>query len=99
MDVIIMRDIVEKDTKRTNLKYDLDLLKRYKEKPFLYNAGIEVTISTGPNFHDQLTSTIKSNLDNDTVDVLINSIENRIKDLDDQIEKLENRLINNRKDK
>lgn len=92
MDMMIMRDIVEKDIKRTSLKCDLDLLNDYKERPYLYGAGVEVTISSGPSFHDQWTSKIKSKLDKDIVDTLINSIEIRIKDLDEQIEELENKL-------
>lgn len=94
MNIEIMREIVEKDNMKKKLEDNLELLKKYKEKPNLYSGHLEITISTRPCFHDEWTNSITSNLDENILDTIIESTIEKIARLDSEICNLEARLNN-----
>lgn len=94
MNIDIMRTIVSKSDKKNILEEKLKTLKEFKEKPGLYSGHLEITISTGPCFHDEWTDNIESNLTEELVDVMIKSLENRIEALEREIYTLQIKLEN-----
>mgnify|MGYP004499481655 CR=1 FL=1 len=94
MTIETMRTIVSKSDKKKMLEGKLETLKEFKDKPGLYNGHLEITISTGPCFHDEWTDNIESNLTEEIVDIMIKSLENEIETLDREIYTLQLRLEN-----
>lgn len=94
MNIDIMRNIVSKSDKKKLLEEKLSTLKEFKEKPNSYSGYLEVTISTGPCFHDKRTASIESNLTEEIVDAMIKSMENKIEALEKEIYTLQIRLEN-----
>lgn len=94
MTIETMRTIVSKSDKKKMLEGKLETLKEFKDRPDLYNGHLEITISTGPCFHDEWTDSIESNLTEEIVDIMIKSLENEIETLDREIYTLQLRLEN-----
>ena len=94
MNIDIMRTIVSKSDKKNLLEEKLSTLKEFKEKPGLFSGHLEITISTGPCFHDEWTDNITSDLTDELVDIMIKSLKNRIEALEKEIYTLQIRLEN-----
>lgn len=96
MNVEIMREIVDNTDKKRELKKELDILSNYKNNMHVYgyDTGVTIKITTGPSFHDKYTDVIKTSLDDELVDALIDKFSKDIDKLEEKIKTLENKLEN-----
>lgn len=88
----ITQDLADYNQKLVSLKNDLDILIDSRDRKFLYNKHLQMTIQEGSRFHDPRTFHVDIPITDALMDVSIKSLIDEIEDLEAKIHELTTEL-------